>query len=83
VSHDLAAAASKGTAADDIPAVEEEFMSKQIACDDVVEGCAFTADAPTEKELVDKVVTHAAEKHGVTQVTPELAAKVKAAIKDR
>jgi predicted small metal-binding protein len=30
-----------------------------------------------------KVVAHAAERHGVTEVTPELAAKVKAAIHDR
>jgi predicted small metal-binding protein len=58
-------------------------MTKHIACGDVVEGCPFTAEAATEGELVDKVKAHAAEKHGVKDVTPELAAKVKAAIQSR
>ena len=47
---------------------------------DVVPGCGFTASAETEKELMEQVVAHAKHEHGVTEVTPELAAKVKAAI---
>jgi hypothetical protein len=35
------------------------------------------------KKLLRKVVAHAAHDHGVTEVTPELAAKVKAAIKSQ
>jgi predicted small metal-binding protein len=58
-------------------------MTKHIACGDIVEGCAFTADAASESELVDKVKAHAAKAHGVKEVTPELAAKVKAAIQSR
>jgi predicted small metal-binding protein len=58
-------------------------MTKHIACGDVVDGCAFTAEAATEAELVDKVKAHAANEHGVKDVTPELAAKVKAAIQSR
>jgi predicted small metal-binding protein len=58
-------------------------MSKKLACGDVVEGCAFKAEAATEEELMKKVVEHAAAQHGVQQVTPELAAKVKAAIQTR
>ncbi len=58
-------------------------MTKHIACNDVVGGCSFTAEAPTESELVEKVKTHAAKDHGVKQVTPELAAKMKAAIQTR
>ena len=53
---------------------------KRIACGDVVPGCDFTATAQTEEELVQKVAAHAAQKHGVTDITPELAAKVKGAI---
>jgi predicted small metal-binding protein len=56
---------------------------KHIACASIVPGCSFTASAATEDELMKKVVAHAAERHGVTEVTPELAAKVKAAIHDR
>jgi predicted small metal-binding protein len=55
----------------------------QLACNDVVPGCGFTASAETEAELLDKVAAHAAHDHGVTEVTPELAAKVKAAITHR
>lgn len=58
-------------------------MTKHIACNDVVSGCDFTADAASEEELVKKVTAHAAQDHGVKQVTPELAAKVKAAIQSR
>ena len=57
--------------------------AKHIACGHVVPGCDFTASAPTEEELLRQVVAHAASAHGVTEVTPELAAKVKAAIKTR
>ena len=45
--------------------------------------CAYIAEAATEPELIEKVKTHAAKEHGVTQLTPELAAKVKAAIQTR
>jgi len=58
-------------------------MAKHIACGDVVEGCSFTAQAPTEPELVEKVTAHAAKDHGLREITPELAAKVKAAIQTR
>lgn len=58
-------------------------MTKHIACNDVVEGCAFKASATTEEELLKQVTAHAAKDHGVTQVTPELSAKVKAAIQSR
>jgi predicted small metal-binding protein len=57
--------------------------AKHIACGVVVPGCTFTASASTEEELMKQVVAHAAQAHGVTEVTPELAAKVKAAIQTR
>jgi predicted small metal-binding protein len=52
-----------------------------IACGDLIPGCTFTASAATEEELLKKVIAHAAEDHGITEITPDLAAKVKAAIK--
>ena len=57
--------------------------AKYIACAEIVPDCSFTASAATEEELLKKVVDHAAHDHGITEVTPELAAKVKAAIKNR
>lgn len=59
---------------------ERSKPTKRIACNDVVPGCGFTASAETEDELIEQVVAHAKHKHGVADVTPELAAKVKAAI---
>ena len=56
---------------------------KHIACGDIVEGCTWTASAPSEEELLQKVAAHARETHDVEEVTPELAATVKAAIKTR
>jgi len=47
-----------------------------------VPGCTFTATAANEEELVKKVAAHAAQDHGVTDVTAELLAKVKSAIRD-
>lgn len=57
--------------------------ARYIACAEIVPDCSFTASAPTEEELLKKVVAHAQHDHGITEVTPELAAKVKAAIKSR
>ena len=69
---------------------EEHTMSahetpapKRIACGDVVPGCTFTASAPTEEELLEKVAAHVTHDHGLSEVTPELAATVKAAIKSQ
>ena len=60
---------------------DERPKSKNIACGDVVPGCAFTATAATEEELIAQVTAHAAHDHGVTEITPALAAQVKAAIR--
>jgi predicted small metal-binding protein len=57
--------------------------AKRIACAEIVPDCPFTASAATEEELVQKVIAHAAHDHGITNLTPELAAKVKAAIKSQ
>jgi predicted small metal-binding protein len=58
-------------------------MTKHLSCGDIVEGCEFEASAPTEEQLLKQVSQHAAQKHGVKEVTPELSAKVKAAIQTR
>jgi predicted small metal-binding protein len=61
----------------------ETSTEKYIACASVVPGCAFEAKALTEEELLKMVAAHAEHAHGVTEITPELAAKVKAAIQNR
>jgi len=61
----------------------EPDKAKYIACAEIVPECPFEASAATEEELLKQVVAHAAHDHGITNVTPEMAAKVKAAIKSR
>lgn len=57
--------------------------AKRIACAEIVPECPFTASAASEEELMTLVAAHAAKDHGITEITPELAARVKAAIKSR
>lgn len=57
-------------------------VSKRIECRALIPGCDWTATAATEAALLEKVAAHAAEAHGVTDVTPELAAQAKAAMTD-
>jgi predicted small metal-binding protein len=58
-------------------------MTKQIQCGDVVPGCSFKAEAASEQELLQKVAAHAKQAHGIDEVTPEVLAKVKSAIRER
>jgi predicted small metal-binding protein len=58
-------------------------MTKHIACSTLNPGCAFEASAETEEGLLSQVAAHAAHAHDVTEITPELAAEVKAAIRNR
>jgi predicted small metal-binding protein len=62
---------------------QEKSKSKNIACGDIVPGCAFIATGATDDEIIAQVAAHAAHDHGVTEITPELAAQVKAAIRTR
>ncbi len=57
-------------------------MAKQLTCDDLMKGCKFIAKASNEQELLKKVASHAAQAHGVKEITPELLAKVRSAMKE-
>lgn len=56
---------------------------KQLGCLDVepAAGCAFQVRTETEEELMQLVGTHAKQCHKLESIPPEMAAKVKAAIK--
>jgi len=66
---------------------EEKIMPtkqyKQLGCLDVdaKAGCAFQVRAETEAELMQLVATHAKQCHKLESIPPEMATKVKAAIK--
>jgi predicted small metal-binding protein len=57
--------------------------ARHFACGRVVPGCTFTVTAPTEEELLKQVAGHAAEVHGITEITPALVSQVQAAIETR
>ncbi len=57
-------------------------MAKVLRCSDVGFDCGFEARADTEEELMKKVAEHAAEVHGMKEISEEVAAKVKAAIRE-
>jgi predicted small metal-binding protein len=65
-----------------MPGVESK-EAKHFACAAIVPDCPFITSAETEEELLRVVAAHAARDHGITEITPELAAQVKAAIESR
>lgn len=57
-------------------------MAKSLSCVDVgATECNWSASADTKEELMVKVREHAKE-HGHEEIPADLAAKIKAAIKD-
>jgi predicted small metal-binding protein len=59
-----------------------EASMKAMHCDDLMRGCNFVARGATEEEVMKKAAEHAKTAHGMDKITPELAQKVKAAIKN-
>ena len=57
-------------------------MTKVITCRDVGMDCDFEARGETEQEIMQKCAEHARTDHGMQKIPPELAAKVKSAIRD-
>jgi len=56
-------------------------MGYSLACGDVIPGCAAPFRAVTEDELLAQVGPHAADAHGITEITPDVLEAVKGAIK--
>jgi predicted small metal-binding protein len=54
---------------------------KSMRCGDLMKGCNFVARGATEEEVMKQAAEHAKSAHGIVKITPELAQKVKAAIK--
>ena len=53
---------------------------KVFRCGDVVPGCTVEFRHSTEEELLTAVATHAADAHGLRDISPELASRVRAAV---
>lgn len=58
-----------------------QIAMKEFSCGDVVPGCTAAFRAETEPALLEQVARHARDDHGLTELPPELVAKVKARIR--
>lgn len=57
-------------------------MAKAIKCRDVGVDCDFEARANTVEELLQKCAEHARTAHGMNEIPPEMAEKVRSAVRD-
>ena len=57
-------------------------MAKKFACADIGMSCGFSAKAPSEDRLIEKIKEHAKKAHNMESVDAQTAAKIKAAIKE-
>ena len=55
---------------------------KVIRCKDVGFDCPGVVRAPSEQEALKQVAEHAKTVHGVKEITPEIATKVKSVMRD-
>ncbi len=58
-------------------------MEKTLACGDLVPGCKAVLTGKDEKEVMERAAAHAKKEHKMDAVSPDMAAKAKAAIKDK
>jgi predicted small metal-binding protein len=57
-------------------------MAKTLKCGDLMPGCSAVVQGKDVQEVMAKAAEHAAKDHGLTSISPELAQKVQAAIRD-
>jgi predicted small metal-binding protein len=57
-------------------------MTKVISCRDVGVDCDFVARGQTEEEILQQVAEHARTAHGMNELSPELAEKVRSGIRE-
>lgn len=57
-------------------------MPKVLRCADVVGSCDFVARGDSEQDILQQASEHARSVHNINEITPEVAEKVKAAIRD-
>lgn len=58
-------------------------MTKVLNCGDLMPGCKAVIEGKDVTEVMTKGAEHAKAAHGLTAITPDLAKKVQAAIKDK
>lgn len=56
-------------------------MAKELRCRDVGMDCEFKARGNSEEEVLQQAAAHAWSVHQISEMTPELQAKVRSAIR--
>ena len=54
---------------------------KHLRCRDVGLDCDYEAHGRSDDEVVQQAAAHAARVHGIAEITPELEARVRAAVR--
>jgi len=54
---------------------------KHLRCRDVGMDCDFEAHGVSEEEVMRQAAAHAEREHGIREITPDLAQRVRAAIR--
>ena len=57
-------------------------MARRMSCREVGPDCDFVARGETDEEIMGHVAVHARTAHGMDEVPPDVAEKVRAAIRD-
>jgi predicted small metal-binding protein len=57
-------------------------MAKTVSCRDVGMDCDFVAKGETAEDILQQCAEHARKDHNMTEIPPEVADKVRAAIRD-
>jgi len=57
-------------------------MTKSISCHDAGKDCEWSANAPTESELMVKIEEHVKAEHKEIELTPENIVNIKTFIKE-
>lgn len=56
-------------------------MTKLLRCRDLGMNCDFEARGATEEDIMQQAAAHARREHQISEVPPELASQVRAAIR--
>ena len=57
-------------------------MAKVLHCNDVVPDCEYVARGDSEQEVLQQAAEHARTAHNIADGSPQLADKVRSAIRD-
>lgn len=57
-------------------------MAKQLRCGELMPGCQTVIEGKDDDEVMMKAAEHAKHDHNVTTISPDLAGKIKQAIRE-